>query len=464
MELQLDFGSQLPQHLTPSFNKVVSLLTQTVSEWPRGSAMLTKEDKGIFAIKVWDKVKGDKLLGKNVVYYYEGDKSSKKVQITFQEKPKYLKYINPKYVTMTGFHKFPLNQINNEQIDKVMQNFGKIIVPTQDVFADIFLTGKKKIRIDLDQSKDIPRDLFVEFISEAGKKHSVTLRCYYRDQPYTCKRCSEKHIGDCPVWENEKMENERVKKIKEQKTKTTMIGDSNFRCINERGIMATVTAITGGKIGHISNQLKFENLSAIENVVLSSGQNCIQDIEELEKERWEKRTLAEIAALESEVSSLMSQGKKVFLLSVPPVPATTSTKQRKEARGFINKNLSGLVQRLAKKSTSGKAAFIEENDANYNPATDFTDDRHLTPMAMERLISKMDEIMPENQKLKNEDLKERPTCEPYRGCYGTYPIGCSFCTGLMHGEGTCRVKQGLDKRNRSSGSQDTEMPPKHPKT
>ena len=43
------------------------------------------------------------------------------------------------------------------------------------------------------------------------------------------------------------MENEKVKKIKQETTKTVMIGDSNFRCINERGVMANVTAITGGR-------------------------------------------------------------------------------------------------------------------------------------------------------------------------------------------------------------------------
>ena len=144
MELQLDFGAQLPQHLTPGYNKVVQLLTQTVAEWPRGSAMLTKENRGVYSIKIWDKVKAEKLLDKSVIYYYEGDKSPKTVKVPFLEKPMFLKYVNPKYVTMTGFHRFPLDQISNEQIDKVIENFGKIIIPTQDVFSSIFLAGKKK--------------------------------------------------------------------------------------------------------------------------------------------------------------------------------------------------------------------------------------------------------------------------------------------------------------------------------
>ena len=243
-----------------------------------------------------------------------------------------------------------------------------------------------------------------------------------------------------------------------------MIGDSNFRCINERGVMASVTAITGGKIGHVVNQIKFENLSAIQNVVLSSGQNCIHDIEEVEKGLWEKRTQTEILALESQASNLMSQGKNVFILSVPPTPVATSTKQRKEARNFINTNLTEAVQRLVKEMETGMAAFIEENEGNYNPTTDFTDERHLAPIAIERIISKLDEVFPDNQKLKDTSLKQRTTCLPYRGCYGTFPVGCSFCTGLKHNEGSCRVKQGTDKRNRSSDSQDMATGSKQPKT
>ena len=310
MELVLDFSAHLPEHLTPSYNKVVSLLTQTVSEFPRGAAMLTKERKGVFVIKVWDKSKGEKLLGKKVEYYYEEEKSNKKVTIFIQERSKSMRFVNPKYVTMTGLNFFPASQVTNEQLDKILSNFGEILVPTQDVFANIFLTGKKKVRIDLTKEKDIPRELFVEFESEAGKKHSTSIRCFYKGQPYQCKRCRVKHTGDCPEWIEEKNQKEKVKKWKENNTQTTMIGDSNFRCVNEGGIMASVTSITGGKIGHIANQVEFENLSAIDNVVLSAGQNCVND-----------------------------------LVSVPLI---TSTKERREAKQFLNNNLKKYVIRWQK--------------------------------------------------------------------------------------------------------------------
>ena len=62
MDLILDFGSVLPEHLTPSYGKVVSLVVQTIPEFQKGAAMLTKEKRDIFAIKIWDKVKADKTL------------------------------------------------------------------------------------------------------------------------------------------------------------------------------------------------------------------------------------------------------------------------------------------------------------------------------------------------------------------------------------------------------------------
>ena len=372
MELQIDFSQHLPKHLTPGYDKVVSLLTQTVSEWPRGSAMLTRENKGIFSIKLWDKTKAEKLVGKKIEFYYEGDKSAKKVTVTIEDKPKFLKYQNPKYITMTGFNRFPAEKVSNEQLDQILKNYGDIIVPTQDVFADLFLTGKKKVRIDLNKGMDLPRNLFIEF-SDSGRKFSTSIRCFYKDQPYLCKRCSEQHVGDCPEWLKEKFENEKVKKMKFEQSKTAMIGDSNLRCINERGVMASVTSITGGKIGHISNQVRFENLSKIQNVVLSAGQNCLNDIDEVRKDVWESRTKKEIASLENVVDGLMKEGKKVFILDVPPTPIATATKGKKEGRRFINNKLSELAQRAMAKKSKGVAAFIEENEGNFNSSTDFTE-------------------------------------------------------------------------------------------
>ena len=180
---------------------------------------------------------------------------------------------------MTGFNRYPLDQLDNKDIDNTLSAFGRIIVPTGDVYGgNFFLTGKKKVKIDLNQGKTIPRDLFIEFKTDKGKTHSTSIRTYYKGQPYYCKRCSVKHVGDCPEWLKDKEEKTNAYEFKKDKVRTTMIGDSNFRCLNEKGLMATVTSITGGKIRHICNQIKHENLTKTENVVLSAGQNCLNEI------------------------------------------------------------------------------------------------------------------------------------------------------------------------------------------
>ena len=453
MELELNFANFLSTHLCPSYSKVVSLLNQTVSQWPRGAAMLTG-NRGVYTIKVWDKTKGEKLIGQKVEYFYEGERSKTSIKVAIKEKPSYQRYVNPKYVTIMGFDRSPAEGITNDNIDKVMQQFGDIIVPTQDVYAENFLTGKKKLRIDLSKGKEIPRDFHMLWETPTGKPLTVSLRLYYRDQPYHCKRCTEQHVGDCPKFIAEKEEKQEVKKVKESLTKTIMVGDSNLRCVNENGVMASVTAVTGGKIGHICNQLQFENLEKIDTIVLSAGQNCTNDVEEVDQKFWEARTLAEINRTEKVIEKLMGKGKNVIILSVPPAPCTQTSPRKKEARDFVNNHLAKLIQHVNTIDTkTGMAGFLNKSDADYNQSLDFKDERHLSKLAMERRISLLDDILPENRKLKNSILKARPTCDPYRGCYGAYPAGCTFCTKLSHGEDECptKKKHGL-KRQGVSGS------------
>jgi hypothetical protein len=441
MELQIDFSAHLAKHLCPSYSTLVTLLTQTVQEWPKGSAMLTNSGKGVFNIKVWDKARGEKLIGKKIEYYYEGDKSTKHVEVKIEEKPKTLRFTNPKYVTLVGLDRFPANQMTNEQFDNILGQFGDIIIPTQDVYAEIFLTGKKKVRIDLNKGLDIPRDLFAQFTSEEGKNYNVTVRNYYKDQPWVCRGCKVKHVGDCPEWLKEKEEKEKAMKIKEENTRTAFIGDSNNRCINESGVMASVTAITGGKIGHIANQIGFENLEKIENVVISAGQNCINDRDDISQEAWESRTMTEIALLETAATNLLKQGKNLYLVSVPPAPCTQESNTKKEARRFINNRLSTLTDKLRGKHGSQRTVMLlDENEGNFNINTDFTDERHLSQLAIERRLSQLDEMLPNGKKIKNTQLSARATCAPYRGCYGAYPVGCNFCTKKKHNEGSCPTK------------------------
>ena len=437
MELELDFAAFLPTHLCPSYGKVVTLLNQTVSSWPKGSAMLTG-NKGIFTIKVYDKQKAQGLLGKKVEYFYEGDKSKKNIKVSIKEKEKFFRYVNPKYITLMGFERSPADLLTNEKIDAILKQFGDIIEPTQDVFAESFLTGKKKVRVDLNKEMDIPRDFHVQVESLTGRQLTASLRVYYRDQPYHCRRCTEQHVGDCPKFIAEREERQQIKKVKEENTKTILVGDSNFRCVNENGVMASVTAVTGGKIGHIVNQLEFENLEKIDTIIISAGQNCTNDADEVERTIWENRTLKEISAAEKVINQMMTQGKSVIMLTVPPVPCTQTTTRKKEARVFVNNQIAHLVQRVnAIDSKPGTAGILIESDSSYNPETDFKDDRHLTQQAMERRISKLDEILPQSRKLRSTILKSRATCDPYRGCYGAHPAGCNYCTFFNHNVQGC---------------------------
>ena len=63
--------------------------------------------------------------------------------------------------------------------------------------------------------------------------------------------------------------------------------------------MATVTSMTGGKVGHICNQIKHEDMSKTENVVLSVGQNCLNEIGGISEDVWQKKTLAELKVYEA---------------------------------------------------------------------------------------------------------------------------------------------------------------------
>ena len=139
----MDFTAFLPTHLCPTYAKVVSLLNQTVSAFPKGAAMLTG-NRGIFTIKVYDKSKANNLVGKVVQYFYEGEKSKKCVKVAIQEKVRTKRWTKPRYVTLMGFDREPADTLSNNKVDNLLSQFGTIIEPTQDVFAENFLTRKRR--------------------------------------------------------------------------------------------------------------------------------------------------------------------------------------------------------------------------------------------------------------------------------------------------------------------------------
>ena len=140
-------------------------------------------------------------------------------------------------------------------------------------------------------------------------------------------------------------------------------------------------------------------------------------------------------------------------MPIPPVPMTQETQARKEGRNWINKKISQISQNAMKHSgpNKGTVAMITDNDGNYNKDIDFKDERHLSQQAMEKIISNLDAILP--NKLRDPSLPGKATGLPYRGCYGTNPIGCNFCTQVGHNEQMCTQKNS-PKRNRSEGEEE----------
>ena len=235
-----------------------------------------------------------------------------------------------------------------------------------------------------------------------------------------------------------------------------MVGDSNFRCINDGGVMASVTSITGGKIGHIVNQLKYIDTTNSHNIVLSAGQNNVAEVDDFSKEDWSQKLDREIDRYEKVIQTLKNKGKNVFIIGVPPTQVTQASKRAKEARNEVNKKLSDVAQRLMKEKKTGNSvvAFMAEEEGNYNKQTDFTDDRHISPKATTRLLNTIDNVLPQGQKLITTELKGKLTSKPYRGCYGTHPIGCRTCTAIGHSEGACNLN--TKKRIRSTGDDECE--------
>ena len=60
-----------------------------------------------------------------------------------------------------------------------------------------------------------------------------------------------------------------------------------------------------------------------------------------------------------------------------------------------------MVQQILAKKKPEMAAYIEENDGNFNTNMDFSDKRHLESLAMERLVRNLDKIIHPGQKLRH---------------------------------------------------------------
>ena len=99
-----------------------------------------------------------------------------------------------------------------------MEKHGNINNKTEDVYPDVFLTGKKKVRLDLCRGSDIPRIFHIEFTNADGYRRSATLRTYYQDQPYFCERCQATHVTKCPkILEDLEKKQERMRRRRKNK-------------------------------------------------------------------------------------------------------------------------------------------------------------------------------------------------------------------------------------------------------
>jgi len=86
----------------------------------------------------------EKLLGKKDRVILRRGHINKKGNNTHSGEKKEDRYTNAQYITMTGFGRYPLDQLDNKDIDNTLSAFGKIVVPTDDVYGGNITSQKKR--------------------------------------------------------------------------------------------------------------------------------------------------------------------------------------------------------------------------------------------------------------------------------------------------------------------------------
>ena len=66
----------------------------------------------------------------------------------------------------------------------------------------------------------------------------------------------------------------------------------------------------------------------------------------MEQDAWESRTKAEFAKAEKALVSLITKGKNVIMLPVPPAPCTQASTAKKNARVFVNDAIMHLIKKV----------------------------------------------------------------------------------------------------------------------
>jgi len=259
-------------------------------------------------LKVHDDAKGQSIENREINYFLAGDIQAKKnIPITITRREYRRKWVNPKYMAVWDVNKEDLGDLaTNKLLTKFFEKYGTILDPVEDVIdlsEKAWSLDKKKFRIDLDKEKHIPRQCHLEIEDKNGEIRKGTIRITYKDQPWHCRRCMEEHEGECPKRMQDRLREKEIKEQKEMETKTLIIGDSNLKLVNKNALLADVIASSGAKIGHIANQLSWENTNKYENIVVFAGINNIPgQHERLDEKGVERQIDSEVKTLEAELA------------------------------------------------------------------------------------------------------------------------------------------------------------------
>ena len=215
--------------------------------------------------------------------------------------------------------------------------------------------------------------------------------------------------------------------------------------VNSNALLADVIASSGAKIGHITNQLMFEDLDKYKNVVVFAGINNVPGPnEKVDENSVGRQVTTEVQALEAELTKLTKKGKNIFLTQVANPKHARMNSRNTTIRSKINKELNDMKNRI-----KGKNKKLKIDTINWSPFVDEDDFETVKAVSETALISflhKVDEKI--EGPLRASYLDTKLTAEPYTRVQSTYPLGCRRCTQMEHSEHTCTVDFNK-KRNRS---------------
>lgn len=435
----------------PNYQAAVAAYTSTVPGAPIG-VEFRQQRPGIFILKTFSEKDANKVENSSGVTYYYGKSQNKQCKVRFAKLPKFKFHTNPKWITIDWVQDSGLRFATNEEFDKFMSDYGRIIEPTVDDKNELgMLNGRKKIRIDMDKNLEIERIKWVEMkvkTEEGERLAKGKLKFFYAGQPVFCRECNDDHVGKCP----EKVKKEELMKEYEEKriknTNTLIVGDSNLRHVNEKAIFAKTNAASGAKIGHISNVLENTDLSSYTNVVINAGQNNVNTDTQVNVDKWQKQTKAEILQMQKHVTELSANGKQTRFIAVPNSPVTKSTDKAQKMTKFINNELEELSKRV-NKDHPNTVKVLKIAEKLGEDIDVFEDSKHISEAQTAKMLEDIDNSLPSTEIVNH----KRPGTitltvqRYYSGVYAAYRFGCGRCTKLGHGEETCE----LDLTNGSDG-------------